>query len=82
MALELANSDLQGRPVRVQRYVKKTPGGPKEKKMKKEKPTGAVRRIDKKHKVKSFSKDKEQKPNKQFAGMKAKDKKKKVRMLM
>jgi len=35
MALELNNSDVQGRPVRVQRYVKKTPGGPKEKKNKK-----------------------------------------------
>lgn len=78
MALELDNSDLQGRPVRVQRYVKKSPGGPKEKKNKKEKPTGAVRRLGKKQKVKTFSngKGKETNPKASFAGMKAKEKKK------
>lgn len=81
MALELNNADLLDRPVRVQRYVKKSPGGPQEKKNKKEKPTGAVRRLGKKEKVKTFKgKDgKESNSKKQFAGVKAKDKKKKVR---
>lgn len=77
MALELNDSDLQGRPVRVQRYVKKSPsGGPKEKKNKKEKPTGAVRRLGKKQKVKTFGKGKESDSKKSFTGMKAKEKKK------
>lgn len=76
MALELNNSDLQGRPVRVQRYVKKSPGGPKEKKPKKEKPKGAVRRIEKQQKINRFSKDKKPNAKKQFTGVKAKDKKK------
>lgn len=76
MALELNNSDLQGRPVRVQRYVKKAAGGVKEKKGKKEKSTGAVRRLGKKKTVKTFSKGSESNSKKQFTGMKAKEKKK------
>ncbi len=76
MALELNNADLLGRPVRVQRYVKKTAGGPKEKKNKKGKPTGAVLRLGKKQKVKAFSKGKEPNSKKSFTGMKAKEKKK------
>lgn len=83
MALELNNADLLDRPVRVQRYVKKTAGGPNEKKNKKEKPTGAIRRLGKKSqpKGKTFKgKDgKESNAKKQFTGMKAKEKKKKVR---
>ncbi|KAJ6637973.1 RNA-binding protein 34 [Pseudolycoriella hygida] len=81
MALELNNSELQGRPMRVQRYVKKdqNAGASLEKKTnagKKEKPTGVLRRLGEKKKVKSFSKSKEQSSKAQFTGMKAKDKKK------
>ncbi|XP_037027956.1 RNA-binding protein 34-like isoform X2 [Bradysia coprophila] len=75
MALELNNADLQGRPVRVERYVKKTPGGPKEKKDK-QKPTGAVRRLGKKQKPNGLGKGKESNAKKTFTGVKAKDKKK------
>lgn len=81
MALELNNSDLLGRPVRVERYTKKSPGGSKEKKNKKEKPTGAVRRLGKKSNVKAPNKSKQGKETnskKSFTGMKAKDKQKKV----
>lgn len=78
MALELNNADLLDRPVRVQRYVKKSAGGPKEKKNKKEKPTGAVRRLGKQQKVKTFKgkEGKDSNSKKQFTGMKAKEKKK------
>lgn len=78
MALELNNADLQGRPVRVERYVKKTPGAVSKEKKNKQKPTGAVKRLAKKQKLIGSGKGKGKEPNakKTFTGMKAKDKKK------
>lgn len=76
MALELNNADLQGRPVRVERYVKKTPGAVSKEKKNKQKPTGAVKRLAKKQKLIGSGKGKEQNAKKTFTGMKAKDKKK------
>lgn len=77
MALELNNADLQDRPIRVERYVKKTPGASKEKKNKL-KLTGAAQRLVKKQKLNGTGKvkGKESNAKKTFTGVKAKDKKK------